>query len=77
MRRFSRSEFDTCYEKAYAYAEKAHEEELGLLRMLACIPSPSHHEDMRAAAICQWLKDQGGAACIDEVKNVISLLDQH
>ncbi|MGN0071483.1 MAG: M20/M25/M40 family metallo-hydrolase [Atopobiaceae bacterium] len=71
MRHFSRSEFDACYEKAYAYARETHEEELGLLRMLAPMPSPSHHEERRAAAICQWLKDHGGTAYIDEANNVI------
>ena len=43
-----------------------------LLKTLAAIPSPSHHEERRAAFIKDWL-DQAGAqgAYIDEAKNVI------
>lgn len=74
MRRFCCSEFNACFKKAYAYAQETHEEELDLLRALAPIPSPSHHEDARAEAICQWLKNKGGAAFIDEAKNVICLI---
>ena len=71
MRQFDCPEFDSCYSEALAYAQKTHEEELGLLRMLAPMPSPSHHEEGRAAVICQWLKDHGGAAYIDGANNVI------
>ena len=43
-----------------------------LLKTLAAIPSPSHHEDKRAAFIKNWLDEAGAkGAYIDEAKNVI------
>ena len=38
-------------ELARAYARAVYEEELELLRRLARIPAPSHHEERRAAFI--------------------------
>lgn len=52
---------------------KAHEEEqLALLKTLAAIPSPSHHEEQRAQFILNWLQQRGAQdARIDEAKNVV------
>lgn len=46
-------------ELARAYAREVYEEELELLRRLARIPAPSHHEERRAAFIREWLVEQG------------------
>ena len=59
------------YREARAYAEEAHEESLALLRMLAQMPSPTRHEDRRAAFIKDWLRSQGALAAIDVAKNVV------
>lgn len=59
------------YREARAYAEKAHEESLALLRTLAQMPSPTRQEDRRAHFICEWLRAQGGVASIDAAKNVV------
>lgn len=61
-------------ELARAYAHECAEEELALLRRLAVIPAPSHHEERRAEFIREWLLEQGAAAWnvrIDEAKNVV------
>lgn len=43
-----------------------------LLWKLCEIPSPSHHEERRAAFIKEWLEMQGAEGVfIDEAKNVI------
>lgn len=59
------------YCEAYTYAEQARGEALTLLRTLAQMPSPTHHEDRRAHYIADWLRAQGGAATIDAAKNVV------
>jgi acetylornithine deacetylase/succinyl-diaminopimelate desuccinylase-like protein len=46
-------------EAAQDYAQKHQGEELSLLRELARIPAPSHHEGRRAAYVASWLKAQG------------------
>lgn len=46
-------------ELARAYAQEAHHEELDLLRTLARIPSPTGHEERRAAFVADWLRMQG------------------
>lgn len=61
-------------ELARAYAREVYEEELELLRRLARIPAPSHHEERRAAFIREWLIEQGApvnSVRIDEANNVI------
>lgn len=62
-------------EFAQAYAAKSFEEELALLRTLATIPAPSHHEDVRAEFVARWLLEAGCPSVeIDEAKNVLCLL---
>lgn len=59
---------------ARSYAHEVAEEELELLRRLARIPAPSHHEEKRAEFIREWLLEQGASAWnvrIDEAKNVV------
>lgn len=61
-------------ELARAYAREVYEEELELLRRLARIPAPSHHEERRATFIREWLVEQGApedSIHIDEANNVI------
>lgn len=54
------------------WCEAHREEQLSLLLELAAIPSPSHHEERRAAFILDWLKKHGmEGAYIDEAKNVL------
>lgn len=48
------------------------DEHVKLLMTLAAIPSPSHHEEKRAAFILNWLQEAGAeGAYVDEAKNVI------
>ena len=64
-------------ELARDYAREVHEEELALLRELAVIPAPSHHEKRRAAFVRDWLLTQGApqeSVVIDEANNVILTL---
>ena len=51
----------------------AHEaEQLELLKTLAQIPAPSHHEEKRVAFCTQWLRDNGIENIqVDEAQNVI------
>lgn len=56
---------------ALSYALESHAEELELLRSLAQIPAPSHHEELRASFVRDWLDAAGAVATIDEAKNVI------
>lgn len=43
-----------------------------LLKRLATIPAPSHHEEQRARFICDWLHEGGlEGASIDEANNVV------
>ena len=54
------------------YVLANHQTALELLRTLCLIPSPSHHEEKRAAFCKAWLMDHGAVnAFIDEAKNVI------
>jgi acetylornithine deacetylase/succinyl-diaminopimelate desuccinylase-like protein len=47
-------------------------EHLDLLKTLAAIPAPSHHEDLRAEFIRNWLVENGAKnVTIDAAKNVI------
>lgn len=47
-------------------------EHLELLKTLAAIPAPSHHEDLRAVFIKTWLETNGAQNVIlDEAKNVV------
>ncbi len=48
---------------------------LGLLRQLAVIPAPSHHEERRATFVRDWLRAAGATHMeIDDVKNVVCQL---
>lgn len=54
------------------YVLANHQTALELLRTLCLIPSPSHHEEKRAAFCKTWIMDHGAEnAFIDEAKNVI------
>ena len=54
------------------FARDHHAEALDLLRVLAQIPAPSHHEEQRAAFVRDWMHANGmGEAFIDEATNVI------
>lgn len=66
---------DMLREAVLTYAKASQQEELTLLRTLGAIPSPTHHEEKRAAYVARWLSDEG-ATCveIDEANNVICLL---
>lgn len=49
-----------------------YEETIELLKTLAAIPAPSHHEELRAEFCLKWLKDNGGeGAYIDSALNVV------
>ena len=59
-------------ENMEAYASGILEELKKLIRDLAVIPAPSHHEDLRVAFLTDWLKRQGAEHVhVDEAKNVI------
>lgn len=63
---------------ARRFAADNHQEALELLRTLARIPAPSHHEERRAAFVRQWLHDSGlDDAYIDEATNVICPIDDN
>ena len=54
------------------FMEENQAEVKALLWKLCEIPSPSHHEERRAAFIKEWLEMQGAEGVfIDEAKNVI------
>jgi acetylornithine deacetylase/succinyl-diaminopimelate desuccinylase-like protein len=54
------------------WCEEHAAEQLELLKTLAAIPAPSHHEELRAAFIQSWLRDCGAEnVYIDEAKNVV------
>ena len=62
-------------DKVATYAHSCYEEELSVLRTLCRIPSPSHHEERRAAFIQTWLRQQGATDVhVDDANNVICLL---
>lgn len=55
-----------------AWCERQFPEHLALLKTVAAIPAPSHHEDLRAEFIKNWLLDNGAdTVIIDDAKNVI------
>ena len=55
-----------------AWSEAHFSEQLSLLKTLAAIPAPSHHEEHRAEFIKHWLRENGARnVTIDEAKNVI------
>ena len=57
---------------AYRWAEVHKDEQFALLKELAAIPAPSHHEDKRVAFIKDWLDKNGAEGVyVDEAKNVI------
>ena len=54
------------------FAHRHYDEALDLLRTLARIPAPSHHEEQRARFVCDWMHREGmRSAYIDEATNVI------
>lgn len=54
------------------WCENHFDEQLALLKELAAIPSPSHHEEKRAAFIRDWLVREGaGDVRIDDACNVV------
>ena len=54
------------------YSAMCHEELKDLLRTLAVIPAPSHHEDRRVDFVRSWMEKAGGENIfVDEAKNVI------
>ena len=59
-------------EEMEIFMEENQAEVKALLWKLCEIPSPSHHEERRAAFIKEWLEMQGAEGVfIDEAKNVI------
>lgn len=61
---------ELAYVKGFARAH--HAEALDLLRTLARIPAPSHHEELRAACVQSWMQANGlPDATIDSALNVI------
>lgn len=59
-------------EKMEAYASGCLEDLKKLIRELAVIPAPSHHEDLRVEYLTAFLKAHGvGSVHVDEAKNVI------
>ena len=58
-------------EKLFKWCEDHADEQLSLLKELAAIPSPSHHEEKRARFIKEWLEKNGARnVTIDEALNV-------
>ena len=54
------------------WCEQHREEHIALLKELAAIPAPSHHEEQRVAFIRDWLAAQGAQeVLVDNVKNVL------
>lgn len=59
-------------ENLHEWCEAHFEEQLALLKELAAIPAPSHHEEKRADFILRWLRENGADnAYIDPALNVI------
>ena len=50
--------------------ERMQPQVIELIKALCAIPAPSHHEERRAAFICDWFMKRGMHAEIDEAKNV-------
>ena len=56
----------------FSWCDAQFSEHIALLKALAVIPAPSHHEDHRAAFIKNWLLDNGAErVIIDDAKNVV------
>ena len=56
----------------YNWCNDQFPEQLSLLKTLAAIPAPSHHEDLRAQFIKAWLMENGAKTVLmDDAKNVI------
>lgn len=54
------------------WCESVFSEHLALLKSLAVIPAPSHHEEQRANFIKHWLETNGAVqVTIDDTKNVV------
>lgn len=59
-------------EQLYSWCDSQSEEHLALLKTLAAIPAPSHHEEKRAVFIRHWLEENGAqTVIIDPAKNVV------
>ncbi|MBR1828147.1 MAG: M20/M25/M40 family metallo-hydrolase [Atopobiaceae bacterium] len=57
---------------ARAFAREHEDEALDLLRTLARIPAPSHHEERRAAFVHDWMARNGmSGAFVDDALNVV------
>jgi len=58
--------------KVMDYIKDSKEELISLLKTLAVIPAPSHHEDLRVKFCKEWLEENGAEGVyVDEAKNVI------
>lgn len=61
-------------EQICEFTEQHHRETIELLKTLAAIPAPSHHEEKRAEFVRHWLISQGAEKVhIDEAGNVLYL----
>ena len=59
-------------QEMFEWAEAHSAEQLALLKKLAAIPAPSHHEEKRVEFIRNWLNEQGACeVSVDEALNVI------
>lgn len=59
-------------QRVKVFVEKNKEKTLELVKKLAAIPAPSHHEERKADFVKKWMEDQGaGGVFIDEACNVI------
>ena len=60
------------YKDLFSWCDEQFQEQLSLLKTLAAIPAPSHHEEKRAEFIRDWLIQNGAQnPVIDSAKNVI------
>jgi len=58
--------------KAFDWVESHSDEQVELLKTLAQIPAPSHHEEKRVEFCVKWLRDNGVENIhVDEAQNVI------
>ena len=65
-------------EQLFAWCEAHKAEQLALLKELAAIPSPSHHEEKRAEFIKAWLEKAGAKnVTIDPALNVLLPFGAH
>ena len=58
----------------YHWCDNHFAEHLSLLRELASIPAPSHHEHLRAEYIRQWLEKTGAEMDDESLKALIEKL---